>query len=368
MLFSRKWRTLALGMLTVTILCNVLVLKQMPDSPSRSMKAVKNPKDLHSEPHVSRDSTSRKLGFTNTTTSKVTKRWVYSIGAASERRSNSKASQSSGARANSDTTAQGSSSQSESSEQLYMSHPRFGQQSLPSQSADGQATAGIAAGSDAGTRAAAEEVGNIASSLRGNASEARPQNLVQLSEAFRQQQVLIQSDAGPSYVCMLMTPMARHSTGGVFLDAARHACILCYTRTFVPSHVQALPWYETAMRGLTYDISPNSLMRRCNLCTSLQELIHSPRAFTEAACVQEQLPAVVKATGNASEGKVATKPEQRDRAPRLEDALHGKAPVLEDVSSLPHEGKQSVVILRLVRDCCRGALLQCLHRSTDHMV
>ena len=229
MLFSRKWRNLALGMLTVTVLCNVLVLKQMPASPSRSIKAVKNPKDLHSEPHVSRDTTSRKLGFTNTTTSKVTKRWVYSIGAASERRSNSKASQSSGARANSDTTTQEFSSQSESSEQLYMSHPRFGQQSLPAQSADGQATAGIAAGGDAGTRAAAEEVGNIASSLHGNASEARPQNLVQLSEAFRQQQVLIENNPEPSRVCMLMTAMACLSTDGVLLDAARRACILCYT-------------------------------------------------------------------------------------------------------------------------------------------
>ena len=256
MLFSRKWRNLALGMLTVTILCNVLVLKQMPDSPSRSMKAVKDPKDLHPEPHVSRDSTSRKLGFTNTTTSKVTKRWVYSIGAASERRSSSKASQSSGERADSDSKTQGSSSHSESSEQLYMSHPRFGQQSLPARSSDGQVTTEIAEGSNTGTRAAAEEVGNIASSLRGNASEARPQNLVQLSEAFRQQQVLIQRHAGPSYVCMLMTAMACRSTDGVFLDAARHTCTLCCTRTFGPTHVQALPQHEAAMRGLTYDISP----------------------------------------------------------------------------------------------------------------
>lgn len=179
-------------MLTVTILCNVLVLKQMPDSPSRSMKAVKSSKDvLNPEPHVSRESTSRKLGFTNSTTSKVTKRWVYSIGAASERHSNSKSSQSSVTRANTDTTTQGSSSQSEFSEQLYMSHPRFGQQSIAARSSDGQATAAIAEGSDAGTIAADEEVGNIAGSLHGNVSEARPQNLVQLSEAFRQQQVLL---------------------------------------------------------------------------------------------------------------------------------------------------------------------------------
>ena len=334
-------------MLIVTILCNVLVLKQMPDSPSRSMKAVKNPKDLHPEPHVSRDSTSRKLGFSNTTTSKVTKRWVYSIGAASERRSSSKASQSSGARADSDSTTQGSSSRSESSEQLYMSHPRFGQQSLPARSSDGQGTTGIAAGGDAGNRAAAEEVGNIASSLRVNASEARPQNLVQLSEAFRQQQVLIRSDVGPSHVCMLMTAMACHSTGGVFLDAARHICILCYTRTFGPTHVQAPPQYEAAMRHLTYNISPE-LPGETVQFMYLPSQTHSPRAFTEAACVQEQLAAVVRATGNASEGKVATKPEQRDCAPGLEDALHGKAPVLEDVLPLPPKGKQSVVIQRLV--------------------
>ena len=89
-------------------------------------------------------------------------------------------------------------------------------------------------------------------------------------------------------------------------------------------------------------------MRQCKLCASLHKLTHSPRALTEAACTQEQLAAVVKATGNASEGKLATKPEQRDRAPGLEDALHRKAPVLEDVPPLPQKGKQSVVIQHLV--------------------
>ena len=92
----------------------------------------------------------------------------------------------------------------------------------------------------------------------------------------------------------------------------------------------------------------SSLVRRCGACSFLHELLHSPRGFTEAACVQEQLAAVVKATGNASEGKVATKPEQRDRAPGLGDALRGKAPVLEEVLSLPQKGKQSVVIQCLV--------------------
>ena len=89
-------------------------------------------------------------------------------------------------------------------------------------------------------------------------------------------------------------------------------------------------------------------MKRCGACSFLLKLLHSLRAFTEAACVQEQLAAVVKAIGNASEGKMATKPEQRDRAPGLEDALHGKAPVLEEVLSLPQKGKQFVVIQRLV--------------------
>ena len=244
-------------MLTVTVLCNVLVLKQMPDSSSRSMKAVKTPKDLlNPEPHVSRESTSRKLGFTNSTSSKVTKRWVYSIGAASERHSNSKASQTSGTTADRDSTMQGSSSQSESSEQLHMSHPRFGQQSLAARSSDGQATAGIAEGGNAGTIAAAEEVGNIASSLHGNASEARPQNLVQLSEAFRQQQVLLQRSSEPSHVCMPMSSMGCTLSDGVLLDATRHACIPCCTRRPESTRPQALPHHEAAMRGLMYYISP----------------------------------------------------------------------------------------------------------------
>ena len=251
-------------MLTVTILCNVFVLKQMPDSPSRSMKAVGNPKDLlHPEPRVSRDSTSRKLGFTNSTTSKVTKRWVYSIGAASERHSNSKASQSSGASTHSDTTAQAASSQTESSEQLYMSHPRFGQQSLPAQSSDGQTTTGAAERGIGGALVAAEEVGNIASSLHGNASEARPQNLVQLSEAFRQQQVLLQSSARPSHASMPMTAKACASTDEISLDAARHACIICSFMTFGPTHAHAhalahhaLTQHEVAVRGLTRYIAP----------------------------------------------------------------------------------------------------------------
>ena len=274
MLLSRKWRNLALGMLTVTILCNVLVLKQMPDSPSRSISAIKDPKDLHnSEPRVSRDSTSRKLGFTNSTNSKVTKRWVYSIGAASERHSNSKTSQSSGIRANKDTTTQSSSSQSESSEQLYMSHPRFGQQSSAARSSDGQATTGIAAGGggDAGTAAAAEKVGNIAGSLHGNASEARPQNLVQLSEAFRQQQVPLQSNSGPSHGCMPLTAMACNPTRGVLLDAARRACIPCCTRRSGLTHVQAPAQHEAAMRAPTYYTVQSSLMRQCSPCGSFHE-------------------------------------------------------------------------------------------------
>ena len=109
-----------------------------------------------------------------------------------------------------------------------------------------------------------------------------------------------------------------------------------------------------------YDMLPDETVQFKYLPS---QIIHSPRALTEAACVQEQLAAVVKATGNASEGRMATKPEQRDRAPGLEDALHGKAPVLEDVLPLPQKGKQSVVIQRL---CYRGTLSQCLRRGTDH--
>ena len=50
-------------------------------------------------------------------------------------------------------------------------------------------------------------------------------------------------------------------------------------------------------------------------------------------------------------------PEQRNRAPGLEDALHGKAPVLETVSSLPQKGK----LLRIlyIQSTCSGTA--CCH-------
>lgn len=74
---------------------------------------------------------------------------------------------------------------------------------------------------------------------------------------------------------------------------------------------------------------------------SIHKALQSPRALTEAACFQEQLAAVVEATGNASESQAATQAqaEQRDRAPGLHDALQGKAPVLDAVPPPPQDGE-----------------------------
>lgn len=195
MIFSRKWRNLALAMLTVTILCNLLVLKQMPDSSSRSIRAVSRPQEQHSgaDLQVFRENISRKLGSTTITSSSssggVLKRWVLGRGRASKQHDDPRATQSSQAVVESHENSSEIALDAGSSEQLYMNHPRFGQQNSAARSASKQAAQDSVAIQENQKIAADTEVGDIAGSLNSTVPQARPQNLVQLSEAFRQQQV-----------------------------------------------------------------------------------------------------------------------------------------------------------------------------------
>ncbi len=194
MLLPRKWRNLALGMITVTILCNLLVLKQMPDSSSRTIRAVTRPEEQHEDAAQPRESISRKLGSTKGSSfsgsTGVLKRWILSGDKQSKQRNNTTVGQSDKQQAQSGELASEASLEHETSEQLYNSHPRFGQQNLAARSSSKQAAKEPAPAQDAQQLEASEQLGDIASSLVSNASNARPQNLVQLAEAFRQQQVL----------------------------------------------------------------------------------------------------------------------------------------------------------------------------------
>ncbi len=193
MLLPRKWRNLALGMITVTILCNLLVLKQMPDSSSRTIRAVTRTEEQHGEPAQHRESISRKLGSTKGSSfsgsTGVLKRWILSGDTQSKQHNSTTVEQSDKQGAQSAELGSEAAPEHETSEQLYNSHPRFGQQNLAARSSSKQAAKEPAHGQGAQQLDASEQPGDIASSLVSNASNARPQNLVQLAEAFRQQQV-----------------------------------------------------------------------------------------------------------------------------------------------------------------------------------
>ena len=208
MLLPRKWRNLALGMITVTILCNLLVLKQMPDSSSRTIRAVTRTEEEHGDAAQTRGSTSRKLGSTKGTSfsgsTGVLKRWILSGDAHSKQRANSTAEESDQQRAENGELSSEGSLEHETSEQLYNSHPRFGQQNLAARSLGKQAAKEPTHAQSAQQLEASEQPGDIASSLVSNASTARPQNLVQLAEAFRQQQVVQSPEHEPCpciYAC-----------------------------------------------------------------------------------------------------------------------------------------------------------------------
>ena len=193
MLLPRKWRNLALGMITVTILCNLLVLKQMPDSSSRTIRAVSRTEKPQGDATKRRESISRKLGSTTgssfSESTGVLKRWILSGNALSKHRDNATDGQSDKQQAKIEELSSEASSEHETSEQLYNNHPRFGHQNLAARSSSKQAAKGTAQAHNTQPLAVSEQPGDIASSLVSNASIARPQNLVQLAEAFRQQQV-----------------------------------------------------------------------------------------------------------------------------------------------------------------------------------
>ncbi len=193
MLLPRKWRNLALGMITVTILCNLLVLKQMPDSSGRTIRAVTRTEEQHGDAAQHRESVSRKLGSTKDSSfsgsTGVLKRWILSGKAHAKHRDNTTTGQSAEQQRQSGQLSSKDPPAHETSEQLYKSHPRFGQQNLAARSSSKQAAKEPAHARDAQPIETSERPGDIASSLVSNGSNARPQNLVQLAEAFRQQQV-----------------------------------------------------------------------------------------------------------------------------------------------------------------------------------
>lgn len=193
MLLPRKWRNLALGMVTVTILCNILVLKQMPDSSSRTIRAVARTEELREDAVQHRESISRKLGSTKASSfsgsTGVLKRWILSGNTPSKHHENITGGQSDKQQAHSGELPSENSLEHETSEQLYNNHPRFGQQNSAARSSSKQAAKEPAQARTTQPLGMSEQPGDIAS-LVNNASNARPQNLVQLAEAFRQQQVL----------------------------------------------------------------------------------------------------------------------------------------------------------------------------------
>ena len=194
MLLPRKWRNLALGMITVTILCNLLVLKQMPDSSSRTIKAVSRTEEAHSDAAQPRESISRKLGSTKGSSfsgsTGVLKRWILSGKAHSKQQQTITAGQDSSQETEGGIFSPHLSLERKTSDQLYNSHPRFGHQIQAARSSSRQAAKEPAHTHNTQPAEASRELGDIARSLVSNASNVRPQNLVQLAEAFRQQQVL----------------------------------------------------------------------------------------------------------------------------------------------------------------------------------
>ena len=181
-------------MITVTILCNLLVLKQMPDSSGRTIRAVTRTEEQHGDAAQPRESISRKLGSTKGSSlsgsTGVLKRWILSGDAHAKHRDNTTAEVRDEQQTQSGLLGSKDSPAHETSEELYKSHPRFGQQNLAARSSSKQASKEPAHIQRAQAVEASEEAGDIASSLASNGSSARPQNLVQLAEAFRQQQVL----------------------------------------------------------------------------------------------------------------------------------------------------------------------------------
>jgi len=114
-------------------------MRQMPDSSSKSIRAVSRSEEQRS----SRESISRKLGSTMSTSSSgttgVLKRWVLSNGGRSKQPDDIKAGQGIQHLLQTERNSSEVSSQLESSEQLYKSHPRFGQQGLAARASSKQA-------------------------------------------------------------------------------------------------------------------------------------------------------------------------------------------------------------------------------------
>jgi hypothetical protein len=203
MILPRKWKNLTMAMVTVTVLCNLLALKQMPDSSSRSIIAADVPDNKAYVQQTSRENVSRKLGSSKDSSSSsgtgTLKRWVLSGRVTSKQRPDSGDSVGGQQMRGSNKNIAEASRQLGTSEALYNSHPRFGQQFQTAPLTGKQATENgrLAEEED---KEPGEESRSFAGALASNASNARPQNLVQLSEAFRQKQV-----GAPSFSLCLST-------------------------------------------------------------------------------------------------------------------------------------------------------------------
>ena len=313
MLLPRKWRNLALAMVTVTVLCNLLALKQMPDSSSRGIRVADVPDNPASVQQASRESISRKLGSSKGSSSSggtgALKRWVLSGRLTSKQRTDSAGAVSGQQMVDSGKGTAEASQQLGTSEELYNSHPRFGQQSQVARSTSKQAAedANLAEGEG---KEPNEGVGSFADALVRNASIARPQNLVQLSEAFRQQQV-----------------------------RAHSFCLCTVTSHFLRAMVRQLGDIQPCVYSVLLHPDIELVARRAKhgkhfsfwAQVQVAEAVKASRIPSENNAVT-QSPPIASATQSP--------PAELERAPAIQDALQGKAPVLTSPLLQPVKGRR----------------------------
>lgn len=307
-------------MVTVTLLCNLLALKQMPDSSSRSIRAADVPDNTASVQQASRESISRKLGSSKGSSSSggtgALKRWVLSGRVTSKQQTDSAGAVSGQQMADSDKGIAEASQQLGTSEELYNSHPRFGQQSQVARSTSNQAAKDTKL-AEGERKEPGEGAGSFADALVRNASIARPQNLVQLSEAFRQQQV-----GAPSF------------------------CLCTFTLHFLGAMAGQQREVHIRINSLPLHADIELVARKA------KQGKHFP------SWAQVQVAEAVKASQIPSDNTAATQsppiasaaqslPAELKRAPAIQDALQGKAPVSSSPLLQPVKGRRPAIFLAI---------------------
>ncbi len=205
----KSWKSMALIMLTITVLFNVLLMREMPDSSAGSIgsdrKTTTDGSQRRGETISRRLGAAESRGATTMSTQGLLKRWILRGKSAPEQRATSSSSQPR------NTVANDSTKKDQSGEEKYLSHPHFaGRSPVASDTAqsaqssqdplvDDSAKQGdqhlsiSSQGLPEGEGTAASGAPN-ASALNAELTQAlieRPARLESLSEAFAQRQEII---------------------------------------------------------------------------------------------------------------------------------------------------------------------------------